>query len=281
MSELRQTGPGDTTARGRYAYDRFTTGLILDDLRFRRSDPGPGDPLPAFDLACVGATDEEPGRLRSDMLGPRPVLLVFGSRTCPVTVSARAPLARLHAEFGAKIRFVLVNTREAHPGEYIPQPKTQAQKHAHARQLGAFMGAHFEVVVDTIDGRLHRALGPKPNSAYLVSPDGVILYRAHWANDMDGLVPALAAAAAGRRPTQSKSRALIRPLLRAIGHLPSVIETGGPKVERDVWRAVAPFAVLGRLSQLFRFLAPDRRGPMALGLCGGVLCLALWYGLAG
>ncbi|WP_139128880.1 TlpA family protein disulfide reductase [Micromonospora nigra] len=256
----------------RYRFDTFRTALLLDDLTFGPDAPGPGDPVPAFDLPVVGG-----GRVRSDDLGPHPVLLVFGSRTCPVTESAGPVLRSLHAEYGDRVRFVLVNTREAHPGDTIGQPRTPAEKWRHAENLRRHHRLPFEVATDDIDGTLHRAVSPKPNSAYLLDPDGVIRFRAHWANDERGLRAALADLTAGRRPRRGRSRAMVGPLLRAVGHLPGVVRAAGAKVERDVWLAAPPLALLGRLSVLFGRLPHDRRGSaaaIALGVVG-VLTLAL------
>ena len=64
------------SSRTVYAYDTFTTDLIVGDLAFRRTDPGPGDPVPAFDLEVLGG-----GRVTKATLGQRPPLIVFGSMT--------------------------------------------------------------------------------------------------------------------------------------------------------------------------------------------------------
>ena len=53
---------------------------------------------------------------------------------------------------------------------------------------------------------------------------------------------------------------MVRPLLRAVGHLPGVIGFAGSRAERDVWLAAPPLALLGRLSRLFARLPADRRG---------------------
>ena len=251
----------DTGAGDAYRFARFRTALLIDDMTFDRAAPGPGDRIPGFDLPVL---DE--GRFSSADLGRLPVLLVFGSRTCPVTESAGPVLRDLHTEFSDRVRFVMVNTREAHPGEVFGQPVTFAEKVIHAEELRAHHGLPFEVAVDDIDGRLHRAMSPKPNSAYLIDPDGVIRYRAHWANDERGLRAALTAVAAGRHPSRRRSRAMVGPLMRAVGHLPGVVSFAGRQVERDVWRAALPLAVLGRLSLLFARLRTDRRGPAAAAL---------------
>ena len=82
---------------------------------------------------------------------------------------------------------------------------------------------------------------------------------------------ALAALLRGDR-TAGRSRAMVRPLLRAIGHLPAIGRRGGPKVMRDVWRAVPPFAIIALLTVPLGFLVPDRRGPVAaLAVAAGAM----------
>lgn len=264
------------SSRQHYAYDTFTTGLILGDLAFARADPGPGDRVPGFDIELL-----EGGRLTSAGLGPRPVLLVFGSLTCPVTESSGAVLRRLHARFGDRIRFVMVNTREAHPGQHIPQPRTFAEKREHAARLRAHHRFPFEVAVDGIDGAFHRAMSPKPNSAYLIRPDGVIAYRAHWANDEAGLRRAITGLLASGSVRSGRSSAMFGPLLRAIGHLPGIVRRAGSKVARDVWAAVPPFAVMALLTRPLAFLPADARGPVALALVALGAGLAALAGLVG
>lgn len=252
-----------------YRFETFRTTLLLDDMRYRATDPGPGDPVPPFDLPTLDGA-----RFASDDLGQLPVLLVVGSRTCPVTESAGPRLIELHREFGGRVRFVFVNTREAHPGEVIGQPQTFDDKLRHAVRVQEHHGFPFEVAVDDIDGTLHRRLGPKPNSAYLIGSDGRILYRAHWANDDRGLRSAIEAVVVGQRPRRGRSRAMLGPLMHAVGHLPGIVTDAGPKVEHDVWRAAPPLALLGRVSRWLRPLPLDARGPVAAVLVAGGLIVA-------
>ncbi len=239
----------------RYPYDTFTTRLILQDLAFTARDPKPGDAVPTFDLPVA-----QGWHFRSADLGAKPVLMVFGSLTCPVTESSGAGLKRLHATYGAHIRFVMVNTREAHPGDLIPQPKTFAQKELHALHLRDHHELPFEVAVDDLEGSLHRSMGPKPNSAYLLGPNGVILFRAHWANDEAGLRRALSDVLLGQKLRRTESSAMVWPLLKAIGFLPGIVRSGGRKISHDIWRAVPPFGVVAAASRLFPALLREYRG---------------------
>jgi hypothetical protein len=222
-----------------YRFERLTLSIVLKDLYFTRSDPAPGGRVPEFDLPTVGG-----GRFRSGDLAKGPALLIFGSSTCPMTDSAARGLNELHRRFGGGIRFVMVNVREAHPGKAFPQPRTFETKMVHAARLREIHGFEFDVAVDDLDGTLHRALGPKPNSAYVLSADGTILFRAHWANDTRALTAALRAVAAGEPPAPSRSGGLVNPMLRMLPDLAQVLDRAGSGAWRDMWRVASPLAAL-------------------------------------
>jgi hypothetical protein len=236
------------TGESPYRFQRLALQLVLDDLRYRPSDPGPGDRVPAFDLPLVGG-----GCLRSsDLGGIGPVLLVFGSSTCPVTDNAAPGLNDLHSRFGKSVRFVMVNVREAHPGEAFPQPATLERKTAHAEKLRALHGFAFDVAVDDVDGSLHRALGPKPNSAYLLGADGTILFRAQWANDTQGLAAALAAIARGEKVRPAQSGGAFRPMMRSLRNIAPALDRAGRGAWRDMWRVAPPMAALALALKVLR-----------------------------
>jgi thiol-disulfide isomerase/thioredoxin len=217
-------------------------------MSFGKEDPGPGDRIPDFDLPALDG-----GRFRStDLTETGPALLVFGSYTCPVTESAAPGLNQLHARFGGQVRFVMVNAREAHPGENIPQPQSTDQKTANAEQLRDVHGFDFEVAVDDIDGTLHRALSPKPNSAYIVDRDGTILFRAQWANDTSALLEALEAITQGKALHRLQSKELIRPMLSMLRYGAPVFDRAGKGSWRDMWRSMPPLAFIGIVLKMLR-----------------------------
>ncbi len=222
----------------RYRYKHLALPLVMRDMYYSRDDPRPGDRVPDFDLPTLGG-----GRFRSaDLHETGPALLIFGSYTCPVTESAAPGLKELHSRFGDRVRFVMVDVREAHPGKAAPQPQGLDEKMALAEQLRDLHGFKFEVAVDDIDGTLHRALSPKPNSAYVLGKDGTILFRAHWANDTKALAVALDAVAAGESPSRSQSGGVVRPILRSLRYLAPVLDRAGGGAWGDMWRVVPPMA---------------------------------------
>ncbi len=254
-----------------YRYKRFTTSLLFRDLRFGKDSAGPGDPLPAFEL--VTTTGDR--LVNRDVLGNKPVLFTFGSMTCPMTASAAPSLQKLYDDFSDRVDFIMLYVREAHPGERFPQPETMEVKLEHARALKEFFDIHWPVAVDNIDGDLHRALDPKPNSAFLINSDGVILFRSLWAADKNALRQALETVTAGRFLESKQSVALIGPVVRAMGQVHAVMKRGGPQAVRDLWRAGFPMALAGRIATLFSPLSPDQRGIAAvLTLAVGMLAVA-------
>jgi hypothetical protein len=236
----RQRNENASDEGWKYRFEHLTLPMVLRDLRFRRDDPGPGDRVPEFDLPVVGG-----GRFRSGELGDRgPALLIFGSSTCPVTDNAAPGLKRLHLRFGDRVRFVLVNVREAHPGKNFPQPRTLPVKTTHAERLRDLHGFEFEIAVDDVDGTLHRAMSPKPNSAYVLSKDGTILFRAQWANDTKALEAALEAVVVGESPRPWRSGGVVRPMLRFLRNVAPVLDRAGSGAWADMWRAAPPVAAL-------------------------------------
>jgi len=157
--------PAVSDAASDYRYKRFTTSLLFRDLKFGKSAAAPGDSLPSFELLTTSGD-----RLtNSDVFGAKPVLIVFGSMTCPMTASAAPTVQALQDEFGDRVDFIMLYVREAHPGERITQAETMDEKLEHARALKQLYDVSWTVAADSIDGDLHRALDPKPNSAFLVS----------------------------------------------------------------------------------------------------------------
>ncbi len=260
-----------------YRYKHFTTSLLFRDLRFGRNSAGPGNLFPPFDLVTTGGDR----LVNSDVFGDKPVLFIFGSMTCPMTASAAPSVQELYDQFGDRVNFIMMYVREAHPGEQFEQSETIEEKLEYARALKEFYDIRWTVAADNVDGDLHRALDPKPNSAFLMDNDGTILFRSLWASDYGALSEALDAAANGRAPEMKQSTRMISPVVRAMGHVQEVMTRGGPQAVRDLWRAGFPMAMAGRVATLFTPLSPDQRGiaaviTLAFGMVATIVLLTAW-----
>lgn len=258
----------DQTTGAAYRIEHPSMLDVMRDLRIPATDPGPGDQMPSFDLPTISG-----GRFASEQFDGtgQPTLVVFGSLTCPITESAGEGLVRLHRRYGSSVRFVLVDVREAHPGASAPQPIDPVDKVRHAEQLAAHHQLPFEVAVDDVDGSLHRAVGTRPSSAYLVDPDGTIVFRAHWSNLTDDLDEALAAVTEGRAVPNSTVGGTFRSMAKMTGYAPVAFDNAGPGAMADTWRAAAPFAAMITASTLFAFLPPERRGVPAMAALAAAL----------
>lgn len=148
--------------------------------------PPPGSQAPEFALRKAGS--DATLSLKS-MLGTRPVLLVFGSYTCP-NLRAQAPvLNQIHRQLGDQVQFLQVYIREAHTaGEWQSsineregvnwkQPADAPQKAEHAVACSRLLKFQFPAVVDGMDHAVEDAYAAAPSRIYLVSPDGEILFR--------------------------------------------------------------------------------------------------------
>ena len=245
---------------------------VIKDMRIPSTDPRPGERVPSFDLPTTDG-----GRFSSsDFSGKgQPVLLVFGSITCPVTESAGEGLGILHRRYGRKVRFVLVDVREAHPGATMVQPDSFDEKHAHAVELQRHHSLRFEVAIDDIDGSVHTAFGTRPSSAYIIDPAGTIAFRAHWSNVTGALDEALAAVTSGRPVPRPTVGGTLRSMAKMTGHADVAFNNAGPGAMRDTWRAAPPFAAMILLARLFRFLPRHRRGVPTIAAMSALAATAI------
>ena len=72
---------GSVDSGSRYRFERFRMTEGLKDMVYSKSVPHPGDKVPDFELQTLGGATFS----SSDLKETGPVLLVFGSLTCPMT----------------------------------------------------------------------------------------------------------------------------------------------------------------------------------------------------
>jgi hypothetical protein len=128
-------------------------------------------------------------RLR-DLRG-RPVVIEFGSYTCPI-FSDRVPHMERLAREHPTAAFVVIVVREAHPGELSPPHVTRAEKRGAARKLAMEEGLRRRVLVDELEGTVHRAYGGAWDAVYVVDAKGRVAFRRAW-NHPDEVAAVLAA----------------------------------------------------------------------------------------
>jgi len=124
-----------------------------------------------------------------DFRGKSPVVLVFGSYSCPNFRSSASALKALQAKFGKQAPFLLVYIREAHAGSQAWQSTrnqrenidlapaaTLAEKQEHASMCSRQLHLGFPAVVDGMDGAVETAYAAWPSRAFVIGSDGRVVY---------------------------------------------------------------------------------------------------------
>ena len=86
----------------------------------------------------------------------------------------------LAIEYSGSVDFYVLYVREAHPGKNYPAHKSFSQKLKFAKDLIRLERVGRTVLIDDLEGTVHRDYGDRPNSIYIIGKAGVISYRADW-----------------------------------------------------------------------------------------------------
>jgi len=200
--------------------------------RFRLShfqwDPMPG-PRPGERVEEFSIRRLDGGELRLSQLAGRPLVIEAGSYTCPQFVANVERMGALQRRF-PEVDFLVLYSREAHPGGRIGPHKSLDAKLELARRARQVQGDGRTYLVDELDGRLNLALGGMPNAVYVLDGTARVVYRSlfTWPPEVADVLAELAAGTA--RPRNGYG------FVPAVRHLVPVFLRGG-------WRAVWDFAV--------------------------------------
>ncbi|MHC4786023.1 MAG: TlpA family protein disulfide reductase [Planctomycetota bacterium] len=154
-----------------------------------RSQGGPdvGDEAPAFELRDLEGNTVSLASLRG-----KPVVLEFGSYTCPVFRRRVEKIEQLRRRFGDAVNWVLVYTKEAQPidgrispantreGIEIPQHTSFEKRVECARLCTQKTNLGLRVLVDDLDDRVTEAYRGHPNRGYVIDGEGRVVSRQAW-----------------------------------------------------------------------------------------------------
>lgn len=161
----------------KYNYESFRKGELLKLMQGRFRGPKPGDRAPDFKVRTL---EGEKVKL-SDFRGEKNVILTFGSVTCPMTAGSISGLNDLYEDFRDEdVEFFLVYVREAHPGESVPAHESFDDKVEAAELLRDEEDVEMPILVDDVDGSIHRKYGQMPNSTYIIDKSGAVAFRSLW-----------------------------------------------------------------------------------------------------
>ncbi len=88
------------------------------------------------------------------------------------------PMAEEYAPRDVRSLFIYV--REAHPGEYYPHHDSFERKLAHAREFQRQFDVQRSILVDDLEGTIHRAFGGLPNMTYILNRAHTVAFRSDW-----------------------------------------------------------------------------------------------------
>jgi hypothetical protein len=160
-----------------YNYESFNRRQLLSN--FSRSwsrGPKPGEKAPDLQLRSLAG---DKIRLK-DFRGKRNVVLSFGSATCAMTAGSIGGLNGLYRRFGDEVEFLFVYVREAHPGDVLPAHSSNAEKAQAAKLFAEEEDVEMPVLVDELDGGVHRDYGGARNPSYLIDKSGRVAFRMLW-----------------------------------------------------------------------------------------------------
>ncbi len=152
-----------------------------------------------------------------------------------------SPLNEMYRNYRDKgFEFFTIYVREPHPGEKYGPHKDFAQKLEFARQCRDQDGIENPLLVDDLEGTVHRLYGVLPNMVYIVSKEGRIVYKAMWTDHdeirvvLDNLVMADELRAEGVRLKPSLTEKInFIPAQYAGGVREKVFDRAGPKAWED------------------------------------------------
>jgi hypothetical protein len=192
LSDLQEafTPPGPAARRapeaGRPSKATLVRGLFRQEIGSLQ--PGPRLDESASDFS-LKTNDGKAELTLSKLVGPKPVVLVFGSFTCGPFRSQSGNIEKLYRRYKDQATFVMIYVREAHPTDgwriesndrvaaSIAQPRSYAERVEVAQQCGRVLSLGFSILVDTIDDAVGGRYSGMPGRLYLIDRQGKVAFK--------------------------------------------------------------------------------------------------------
>ena len=163
---------------------------------FDQTAPSVGEPAPSFTLSDL---DGRPVDL-AELIGDKPIVLQFGSHSCPVYRYRRFSMEDLQHDFRERVHFLLVYTVEAHPvgskspyhdaewdtwwnkltGVRVRQPPDAESRLEQARVSHEKIQYQARMIVDEMDDAVWRSYGAASSPAFVIDLEGRVAARQVW-----------------------------------------------------------------------------------------------------
>jgi thiol-disulfide isomerase/thioredoxin len=177
---------GSSGGSGMPSKATLVRGLFRQEIGSLQPGPRLDDSAPDFTLKT---NDGKAEMTLSKLIGPKPVVLVFGSFTCGPFRSQAGNVEKLYRRYKDRANFVMVYVREAHPtdgwrmesndhlGAITAQPKTYGERVEVAQKCGRLLDLAFPMLVDTIDDSVGARYSGMPGRLYLIDREGKIAFK--------------------------------------------------------------------------------------------------------
>ncbi|QEH33718.1 transaldolase/EF-hand domain-containing protein [Aquisphaera giovannonii] len=190
-SDLEAALPMPSPSRAMSPGDRPNKAMLIRGL-FKQEvgslQPGPklDETAPDFTLRTNDGKSEV---TLSKLVGPKPVVLIFGNFTCGPFRSHAGNFEKLYRRYGDRANFVMVYVREAHPtdgwrmesndrlGVSTAQPTTYDERVGVAQRCGKLLGLGFPMLVDSIDDAVGARYSGMPGRFYLIDRQGKVAFK--------------------------------------------------------------------------------------------------------
>ena len=204
-------------------------GLFRQEIGSLQPGPAVGTPAPDFTLKTVDGQQEI---TLSKLVGPKPVVLIFGNFTCGPFRGQAGNVEKLYRRYKDRATFVMVYVREAHPIDgwrmesndrvevSIAQPASDAERIQVAQACSKRLELGMPMLVDTIGDTVGARYSGMPSRLYLHRPSrpGRLQERPRTVRLQAGRARALAGPAApGRVPRAEAEGVRRRPRPRRTG----------------------------------------------------------------
>jgi thiol-disulfide isomerase/thioredoxin len=161
-------------------------GLFRQEIGSLQAGPALDSVAPDFTLETVDGKGEI---TLSKLVGPKPVVLIFGNFTCGPFRSQAGNVEKLYQQYRDRATFVMVYVREAHPvegwqlesnkrlGVALPQPRTYDERVKVAQMCSSRLGMGMPMLVDTIGDLVGARYSGMPSRLYLIDQTGRVAYK--------------------------------------------------------------------------------------------------------
>jgi alkyl hydroperoxide reductase subunit AhpC len=171
---------------GRPTKAMLVRGLFRQEIGSLQPGPKVDESAPDFTLKT---NDGKAEITLSRLLGPKPVVLIFGSFTCGPFRSQSGNIEKLYRRYKDRATFVMVYVRDAHPtdgwrmesndrvGAVTAQPTTYDERAAVAQKCGRVLNLGFPMLVDTIDDSVGARYSGMPGRLYVIDRQGKVAFK--------------------------------------------------------------------------------------------------------